>query len=162
MTSTFRKPYATDLSDAPWTLIAPFIVLSTGGAPKTTDLREIVNAIFYPLRTGCQWRLLPHDFPPEGTVRDYFHRFKRSGLLEQINDPLRRAVRVQAGRDPEPSLAIVDSQSVKGTRNSGEVGYDAGKKIKGIKRHFLVDVRGLWLCIVVHTANIPERAGTEH
>ena len=128
MNLSLRKPYATDLSDAQWTLIAPLIVLPTGGAPKTTDLREIVNAILYQLRTGCQWHLLPHDFPPEGTVRDYFHRFKRSGLLEQINDTLRRAVRVQAGREPEPSLAIVDSQSTKGTRNSGEVGYDAGKK----------------------------------
>jgi len=87
-----RKPYATDLSDAQWALIAPLIVLPTGGAPKTTDLREVVNAILYQLRTGCQWHLLPHDFPPEGTVRDYFHRFKQSGLLEQINDTLRRAV----------------------------------------------------------------------
>jgi putative transposase len=131
-----RKPYATDLSDAQWVLIAPLIVLPTGGAPKTTDLREVVNAIFYQLRTGCQWHLLPHDFPPEGTVRDYFHRFKRSGLLEQINETLRRAVRVQAGREPEPSLDIVDSQSVKGTRHSGEVGYDAGKKNQGNQASF--------------------------
>ena len=131
-----RKPYATDLSDAQWALIAPLIVLPTGGAPKTTDLREVINAILYQLRTGCQWHLLPHDFPPEGTVWDYFHRFKRSGLLEQINDTLRRAVRVQAGRDPEPSLAIVDSQSTKGTRNSGEVGYDAGKKNQGNQASF--------------------------
>jgi len=136
MNLSLRKPYATDLSDAQWTLIAPLIVLPTGGAPKTTDLREIVNAILYQLRTGCQWHLLPHDFPPEGTVRDYFHRFKRSGLLEQINDTLRRAVRVQAGREPEPSLAIVDSQSTKGTRNSGEVGYDAGKKNQGCQASF--------------------------
>jgi putative transposase len=136
MTSPFRKPYATDLSDAQWEFIAPLIVLPTGGKPKTTDLREILNAIFYHLRTGCQWRLLPHDFPPEGTVRDYFHRFKRSGLLETINDTLRRKVRVQAGRDPEPSLAIIDSQSVKGTRNSGTVGYAAGKKNQGAQASF--------------------------
>jgi putative transposase len=136
MNTQFRPPYATDLSDAQWALIAPLIVLPTGGAPKTTDLREVINAILYQLRTGCQWYLLPHDFPPEGTVRDYFHRFKRSGLLEQINDTLRRAVRVQAGRDPEPSFAIVDSQSVKGTRNSGEIGYDAGKKNQGSQASF--------------------------
>jgi len=128
MKTSPRLPYLTDLSDAQWALIAPMIVLPTGGAPKTTDVREILNAIFYQLRTGCQWRLLPHDFPPEGTVRDYFHRFKRSGLWETINDALRCAVRVQAGRDEEPSLGILDSQSVKGTRTSGESGYDAGKK----------------------------------
>ena len=136
MTTTPRKAYLTDLSDAQWKLIAPHIVLPTGGAPKTTDVREIINAILYQLRTGCQWRLLPHDFPPEGTVRWYFHRFKRSGVLEIINDALRGAVRVQAGRDEEPSLAIIDSQSVKGTPTGGERGYDAGKKNQGNQASF--------------------------
>ena len=136
MTTLPRKPSHTDLSDAQWELIAPLIVLPTGGAPRTTDLREVVNAIFYQLRTGCQWRLLPHDFPPEGTVRDYFHRFKRSGLWESINDTLRRSVRVQSGRDPEPSLGIIDSQSVKGTRTGSESVYDAGKKNQGKQAAF--------------------------
>jgi len=128
MSLSSRKPYDTDLSDAQWALIFPLLVLPTGGRPKTTNLREVLNAIFYQLRTGCQWRLLPHDFPPEGTVRRYFHYFKWTKQWETINDALRREVRVQAGRDPEPSLGIIDSQSTKGTRNSGESGYDAGKK----------------------------------
>jgi len=136
MTSSFRKPYDSDLSDAQWELIAPQIVLPTGGAPRTTDLREVLNGIFYQTRTGCQWRLLPHDFPPEGTVRRYLRYFKQTKQLESINDAMRREVRVQAGRDPEPSLAVIDSQSVKGTRNSGESGYDAGKKNQGNQTAF--------------------------
>ena len=161
MNVPIRKRYETDLSDAQWALILPLIVLPTGGAPRTTNLREVLNSIFYQLRTGCQWRLLPHDFPPEGTVRRYFHYFKRTKQWETINAHFCCAVRVQAGRDPEPSLAIIDSQTTKGTRYSGESGYDAGKKTKGIKRHFLVDVMGLLLCIVVHAANIQERAGAK-
>ena len=137
MTIPTRQRYVTDLDDAQWNLLAPLIVLPTGGAPKTTNLREILNAIFYQTRTGCQWRLLPHDFPREGTVRWYFHRFKRSGQWDIINDALRRAVREQAGHDPEPRLAIIDSQSVKGTQYSGEVGYDAGKKNQGNQASFL-------------------------
>ena len=137
MNTSLRKRYETDLSDEQWAVLAPHIVLPTGGAPKTTNLREVINGIFYQLRTGCQWRLLPHDFPPEGTVRRYFHYFKRTKQWETINDPLRRAVRVQAGRDPEPSLAIVDSQTTKGTRYSGESGYDAGKKNQGNQASFL-------------------------
>jgi putative transposase len=128
MSTLLRPAYLTDLADAQWELIAPLLILPSGGAPRTTDLREVLNAIFYQLRTGCQWRLLPHDFPPEGTVRDYFHRFKRSGLWDIINDALRKKVRIKEGRDEEPSLAIIDSQTTKATRTSGIRGYDAGKK----------------------------------
>jgi putative transposase len=155
------KNYLTDLTDAQWELIRSFIVLPTGGRPKTTDLRRIINAILYPIKTGCHWRMLPHDFPPEGTVRDYFHRFKRDKILDKINEALRQKVRVKEGRDEEPSLSIIDSQSIKAARTAGERGYDAGKKINGIKRHFLVDVLGLIICIVVHAANRQEREGAK-
>ena len=97
MNVPIRKRYETDLSDAQWALILPLIVLPTGGSPRTTNLREVLNGIFYQLRTGCQWRLLPHDFPPEGTVRRYFHYFKRTKQWETINAHFCRAVRVQAG-----------------------------------------------------------------
>ncbi|GHT42506.1 hypothetical protein FACS189443_5600 [Planctomycetales bacterium] len=106
-----RSTYPTDLTDAQWELIRPLIPVPTGGRPKTTDLRQIVNAILYQAKTGCQWRMLPHDFPPEGTVRDYFHRFKRNKVLENINDELRQRVRLQAGRNAEPSLAVIDRSS---------------------------------------------------
>jgi putative transposase len=129
MSSTIpRKSYCTDLTDSAWELLCPLLKLPDGGAPKTTDLREVLNAILYRLRTGCQWRLLPHDFPPEGTVRRYFHYFKRTGQFETINDTLRKAVRLKANRNVEPTLAIIDSQTTKATRTSGQRGYDAGKK----------------------------------
>jgi len=131
MNSTItRKAYLTDLTDAQWELLCPLLKLPDGGAPKTTDLREVLNGILYHLRTGCQWRLLPHDFPPEGTVRRYFHYFKRTGQFETINDVLRKKVRVKEKRDEEPTLAIIDSQTTKATRTSGQRGYDAGKKNK--------------------------------
>jgi putative transposase len=123
-----RKPYLTDLTDAQWSLLQPLLKLPTGGAPKTTDLREVINAYQYRLKTGCQWEMLPHEFPPEGTVRRYLRYFKDTRQFETINNTLRQAVRVQEGRHKEPTLAIIDSQSVKGTRSSGERGFDAGKK----------------------------------
>jgi putative transposase len=128
MSAITRKPYLTDVSDSEWELLHPLLVLPTGGAPKTTVLREVINGIRYRLRTGCQWRLFPHDFPPEGTIRRYFHYFKRTNQFEAINDTLRKKVRVKEGREEEPSLAIIDSQSTKATRSSGIRGFDAGKK----------------------------------
>jgi len=124
----FRKAYTSDLSDAQWEIIASLLVLPEGGRPRTTNMREVFNAIYYQAKFGCPWSDLPHDFPPEGTVRRWFHYFKRTGQYEKINEHLRKAVRVQAGREAEPSLAIIDSQSVKSTRTSGERGDDAGKK----------------------------------
>src|SRR5512135_107493 len=144
MDTTPRTPYSSDLSNAQWAILEPMLPPPVpAGAPRTTDLREVLNAIFYVLTNGCAWHALPQDFPPEGTVRDYFHRWRRSGLWERIHDHLRRQVRGQAGKEPEPRAGSIDSQTVKATRTSGTRGYDAGKKINGIKRHVLVDTMGL-------------------
>lgn len=157
-----RPPYPSDLTEEEWAILAPDMPAAVpAGAPRTTDLREVVNAILYRLHNGCAWRALPHDFPPEGTVRDYFHRWRRCGLWARLNDTLRRRVRRAAGRAEEPSAGIIDSQSAKGTRTSGTKGYDAGKKVKGTKRHLLVDTLGLLLCVVVHAANVQDRDGAK-
>lgn len=159
---TLRKTYRSDLTDEQWHLLAPLLPPPVAaGAPRTTDLREVVNAILYRLHNGCAWHALPHDFPAEGTVRDYFHRWRRCGLWEKLNDVLRRHVRQDEGRHEEPSAGIIDSQSAKGTRTSGTKGFDAGKKVKGSKRHILVDTLGLLLCVVVHAANIQDRDGAK-
>jgi putative transposase len=133
MDATLSRPtYDTDLSDAQWTLLETWLpAVIPAGAPRTTDLREVLNAIFYRLHTGCAWKHLPHDLPPEGTVRAYFHSWRRQGLWEQLNDTLRCKVRKAEGREAEPTAAIIDCQSVKATRTSGLSGYDAGKKVKG-------------------------------
>src|SRR5438128_1247045 len=146
-----RQAYDTDLTDEQWLVLEPLLPpVVAAGAPRKTDLRQVINAVNYRLHNGCAWHNLPHDFPAEGTVRGYFHDWRRHGLWQQLNDTLRRLVRQSEGRGAEPTAAIIDSQSVKASRTSGVRGYDAGKKVKGTKRHILVDTMGLLLCVVVH------------
>ena len=163
MDGTLPRPaYDSDLTDGQWAVLEPLLpAVVPAGAPRRTDLREVINAILYRLHNGCAWDALPHDLPAEGTVRDYFHRWRRQGLWEQLNDTLRRQVRKAEGRAEEPTAAIIDSQSAKGTRTRGVRGYDAGKKVKGSKRHILVDTVGLLLGVVVHAANIQDRDGAK-
>jgi putative transposase len=155
-----RRTYPTDLTDKEWALLAPLIPpAKRGGRPRTTDMRAVLNAIFYLLRSGGAWRLLPREFPVWQTVYDYFRQWRNAGVWEQIHTTLRERVRRQSGRAAEPSAAIIDSQSVKTTDRGGEHGYDGGKKINGRKRHLLVDTLGLALKLKVHAANVADREG---
>jgi putative transposase len=157
-----RPPYPSDLTDAQWARLEPLLPPAPGGGrPRTIDPPEVVNAILSLDKNGCAWRALPHDFPPEGTVRGYFHARRRCGTWERILDVSRLQVRAQGGKEDEPTAAIIDSQSIKGSRTNGLRGYDAGKKVKGTKRHLLVDTMGLLLCVVVHAASIQDRDGAE-
>ncbi len=124
-----RKPYPTDLTDAQWEELAPLLPLAKpGGHPRTIDLREVINAILYVLRSGCSWRMLPHDFPPWGSVWWYFRRWRKAGVWEQVHEALRPKVRESEGREPGPSAAIIDSQSVKTTEKGGLAATMPGRK----------------------------------
>jgi len=156
--------YESDLTDAEWGLVAPLIPPAKhGGAQRTVDVREIVNGLMYILSTGCQWRAIPKDLPPRSTLHDYLDQWEWDGTLERIHHALYVQCREQAGREASPTVAIIDSQSVKSAEKGGvsidPPGYDSGKKIKGRKRHLLVDTEGLVLQVIVHAADIQDRDG---
>jgi transposase len=152
--------YASDTTASEWALIEPHLPAPAEcGRPRETNMRDVVNAIFYIAQSGCQWRLLPKDFPPYSTVQRYFYAWRDNGVWQTINHVLLMDVREAAGRNASPSAGVIDSQSVKTTESGGPRGYDAGKKIKGRKRHLLTDTIGLPVAMTVHPADVQDRDG---
>lgn len=161
-----RKAYPSDTTDVEWQLIMPHLPTVSGkGRPRQHAWRDIIDAIFYILRTGCQWRSLPADFPPWRTVYTYFYRWRWQGWWQTLNDSLSEQLRTTQGRNACPGAAIIDSQSIKATPTACFHGYDGAPKgypkVRGSKHHILVDTQGLLLAAVVHSADLQDRAGAE-
>lgn len=154
-----RAGYPSSLTDPEWALVADLFESRGPGKPPKYPRRQVLDACSYQLRSGCQWRMLPKDFPPWQDVYGHFRRWTNKGLFERMQDRLRGLERQRQGREPEPTAAVLDSQSIKTSAQGGPKGFDAGKKVKGRKRHLAVDVLGLVLAVLVLPADIQDRDG---
>jgi putative transposase len=148
--------FTTDLTDSEWEVIT---TIHPDNRQRRHSLRSVWNAIFYIVKTGCQWRMLPGEFPPWQTVYYYYRQWRDRGIIEEVHNALRQSVRRRAGRQESPSAAIADSQSVKSTHSGPDRGFDGGKNVKGRKRHLVVDTLGLVLAVIVTAANVQDKRG---